>query len=39
MRKINRSLCTDIGEYIIADNQLLLFPYFKNIIMNKNIAH
>lgn len=32
-------MCRDSGAYIIADNRLSLYPYYKNILINKNTAN
>ena len=37
--KINRHYCSDNGEYIIADNKLVLHPHFKNILRNKSFTN
>ena len=34
IHKINRFSCQDIGSFIVADNRMRLFPYFRNILMN-----
>lgn len=34
IHKINRFKCTDSGTFMIADNRLRLFPYYRNILQN-----
>ena len=34
IHKINRYKCRDSGSFIVADNRLRLYPYYRNILMN-----
>jgi hypothetical protein len=37
--KINRLRCRNSGTYMIADNRMILFPFYRNVLINKNTAN
>jgi hypothetical protein len=39
IHKINRFKSKDNGTFMIADNRLTLFPYFRNILQNSYVMN